>query len=86
MVPYYFKVPSSFGPKIYEYNHKFMLHKFTCNIAVLYCTQVNFYFRVILDRGFSPWDDGLRQVDLSGSGSYSGTVGDYFTYIRERKM
>lgn len=42
--------------------------------------------RVILDRADTPWDDGLRQVDLSGSGSYSGTLGDYITYIRERKM
>lgn len=42
--------------------------------------------RILLDRGFSPWDDGLHQVDLSGSGSYSGILGDYITHIREKKI
>ncbi|XP_045207305.1 enhancer of polycomb homolog 1-like [Mercenaria mercenaria] len=42
--------------------------------------------RILLDRGFSPWDDGLHQVDLSGSGSYSGILGDYVTYIRDKKV
>lgn len=42
--------------------------------------------RVLLDRGVTPWDDGLCQLDLSGSGSYSGMVGDYINYIRDKKI
>ncbi|KAL4229035.1 Glycosyltransferase 64 protein C4 [Mactra antiquata] len=42
--------------------------------------------RILLDRGFSPWDEGLQQADLSGAGSYSGILGDYITYIREKKV
>ncbi|WAR06166.1 EPC1-like protein [Mya arenaria] len=38
--------------------------------------------RVLLDRGFSPWDDGLHQADLSNS----GVIGDYITYIKEQKI
>ncbi|KAL3836282.1 hypothetical protein ACJMK2_021719 [Sinanodonta woodiana] len=42
--------------------------------------------RVIFDRAFTSWDDGLCQLDLTSSGSFSGTLGDYVTYIRERKI
>ncbi|KAH3705072.1 enhancer of polycomb homolog 1-like [Dreissena polymorpha] len=42
--------------------------------------------RILLDRGYSPWDDGLQQADLSGSGSYSGVIGDYVTYIKHSKI
>ena len=54
-----------------------------------YCIVIHLnidYFRILLDRGFSPWDDGLQQVDLSGSGSYPGILGDYVAYIQEKKM
>ena len=42
--------------------------------------------RVILDRGFTPWNDALEKVDLSSGQSYSGRIGEYITYIREKKM
>lgn len=43
--------------------------------------------RVLIDRAFTPWDDELSRTDLSsGSGPFSGIVGDYVTYIRERKI
>lgn len=42
--------------------------------------------RLLLDRGFSEWDDSLRQVDMSGSGSYSGNLGDYLVYIKDKRI
>ncbi|XP_060068094.1 enhancer of polycomb homolog 1-like [Ylistrum balloti] len=43
--------------------------------------------RILVDRAFTPWDDELSRTDLSsGSGPFSGIVGDYVTYIRERKI
>ncbi|KAK3105710.1 hypothetical protein FSP39_003940 [Pinctada imbricata] len=41
--------------------------------------------RILIDRSYSEWDDVLHHVD-NGSGSYSSTVGDYITYIRENKI
>lgn len=43
------------------------------------------YYRVLLDRAVTPWDETLHQIDMS-SGSFSGVVGDYVTYIRDKKM
>lgn len=40
---------------------------------------------MILDRAFTPWDEGLHKVDLTGQ-SYSSRVGDYITYVREQKI
>ncbi|XP_070183396.1 enhancer of polycomb homolog 1-like [Littorina saxatilis] len=42
--------------------------------------------RVILDRGVSPWDDALEKLDLASGQSYSGRLGEYITYIREKKI
>lgn len=44
-----------------------------------------YFCRVLLDRAVTPWDDTLHQMDMT-SGSFSGIVGDYVTYIREKKM
>lgn len=41
--------------------------------------------RVLLDRAVTPWDETLHQIDMS-SGSFSGVVGDYVTYIRDKKF
>lgn len=41
--------------------------------------------RVLLDRAVTPWDETLHQIDMS-SGSFSGVVGDYVTYIRDKKI
>lgn len=43
------------------------------------------FYRVLLDRAVTPWDETLHQIDMS-SGSFSGVVGDYVTYIRDKKM
>lgn len=42
--------------------------------------------RVILDRGFTPWDEELEKVDFVSGQSYSGRIGEYITYVRERKF
>ncbi|XP_076455967.1 enhancer of polycomb homolog 1-like isoform X2 [Babylonia areolata] len=42
--------------------------------------------RVVLDRGFTPWDDGLEKMNLTSGQSFSGVVGDYITHIREQKI
>ncbi|XP_076437258.1 enhancer of polycomb homolog 1-like [Babylonia areolata] len=42
--------------------------------------------RVILDRGYTPWDDGLDRLDLVSGQSYRGQLGDYITYIREKNI
>ncbi|KAL8608996.1 hypothetical protein ACOMHN_059927 [Nucella lapillus] len=42
--------------------------------------------RVVLDRGYTPWDDGLEKLNLTSGQSYSGVLGDYITHIRERKI
>ncbi|XP_062566237.1 enhancer of polycomb homolog 1-like [Saccostrea cucullata] len=41
--------------------------------------------RVMIDRAATPWDDALHQIDMS-SGSYSGIIGDYVTYIRDKRI
>ena len=44
--------------------------------------NVALFFRVIIDRGFTPWDDSLDRLDLTDAEAH----GDYVTYIREKKM
>ncbi|XP_048728028.2 enhancer of polycomb homolog 1-like isoform X2 [Ostrea edulis] len=41
--------------------------------------------RVLIDRAATRWDDTLHQIDMT-SGSYSGIIGDYVTYIRDKKI
>ncbi|XP_041371750.1 enhancer of polycomb homolog 1-like [Gigantopelta aegis] len=38
--------------------------------------------RVIIDRGFTPWDDSLDRLDLTDAEAH----GDYVTYIREKRI
>jgi hypothetical protein len=59
----------------------------SCVLEFLMSKKVLIVFcRVVLDRGFSPWDEELEKVDLLSGQTFSGRVGDYITYIRERKM
>ncbi|KAJ8307466.1 hypothetical protein KUTeg_015550 [Tegillarca granosa] len=42
---------------------------------------------VLIDRASTPWDEELSHIDLSSNrGTYSGVIGDYITYIRDRKI
>ncbi|ESO87683.1 hypothetical protein LOTGIDRAFT_127385 [Lottia gigantea] len=43
--------------------------------------------RVLIDRGYTPWDDTLDRMDLITPGhSVTSKNSEYITYIRERKM
>ncbi|XP_046357654.1 enhancer of polycomb homolog 1-like isoform X1 [Haliotis rufescens] len=42
--------------------------------------------RVIMDRAYTPWDDGLDRLDLGDPSHSPEVLGEYVTYIRERKI
>ena len=50
----------------------------------IYCLVI--VYRPILDRGFTPWDDYLTQIDSSVPPPSTGWVSNYNSYIQENKM
>jgi hypothetical protein len=43
-------------------------------------------FRILLDRGLTPWDDALNELDLSSCPPSDPVLQDYYQHIADSKM